>query len=369
MARQTSWIAVCLCVALLGGVLVGCSGTRTGGACAPACEPVETACAPASAPEPAGERPPTAKAGEAWCRVWVPPVNELRERRVLVRPAGKRSIRVPAEYGTRPKLVCVAPAKLKESVKPGVWAHEKEDVLVREGRTVYRRVKCGNDPCGECYKLEKCPPEFDERCKAVCVTPPKKCVEYTPAQYKMVEERFELRPAYCRTECTPAEYEIRTETVCVSPGRWEWRRNDTCEVPEPEPELTLPALEVEMIDSSESGQPQGVFSVGEIVRYDLVVRSDVGSEAFPTLKVHFSLPEHLEFVSGGGKGVTVTGSGTTADSTTFKLSLEQEMRMHFLARVLTVPPTSLIQATASVQMEDGEELARETESTTLKGGQ
>lgn len=360
MVRLTSWIAFCLCLALL----VGCAGQRTGGACAPACEP---ACEPVVEPvadQNCGPRPEGAKAGEAWCCVWVPPVMKEVEKRVLVRPASQRQIQVPAEYGTRPKLVCVAPAKLKEVEKPAVWAHTKDDVLVRKGRTVYRKVKCDNDPSGECYKLVECPPEFETKCKAVCVQPPRKCVEYTPAQYKLVDERFVVKPAYCRTECIPAEYEMRRETVVVEPGRWEWRRNDACEVPEEEE--TLPALEVEMIDSNEKGTAQGVFEVGEIVRYDLTVRNDVGSEAFPTLTVQFELPAELEYVSGSGDGVTITGSGLQAASTAFQLSMDAEVKMHILARVKSVPPTSLIQTTASVRLQSGEEVARDSESTTLK---
>jgi len=356
MVRVTSWIVLCLCLALL----VGCAGTRSAGPRAPA----ETASAPSEAP-PIGDLPPSTNLGEAWCRVWVPPVFEEKETKVLVRPAGKRSIRMPAEYGTRPKLVCVAPAKLREVEKPGVWAHEKEDVLVREGRKTYQKVKCSGEPCGECYKLVECPPEFETRCKAVCVEPPKRCMEFTPAQYKLVEERFELKPAWCRVECSPAEYEMRRERVQVKCGHWEWRRNDACEVPA-EPEPTLPALEVEMIDSDESGADAGVFEVGDVVRYDLTVRSDVGSEAFPTLDVVFSFPEQLEFISGtGSDGISIQGSGQQATSSTFKVSLESQVRLSVLARVLSVPPTNLIQTTASVRLESGEELASETESTTL----
>ena len=362
MVRATSWIVSCLCLALLVGGLSGCAGTRPASACAP----VQAVCAPAPADQPPpDDRPPSANPGEAWCRVWIPPVYEEKATKVLVRPAGKRTIRMPAEYGTRPKLVCVAPPKLKETEKPGVWAHEKEDVLVRDGRQSFQRVKCGNDPCDECYKVVECPPEFETRCKAVCVEPPKRCVEFTPAQWKVVEERFETKPAWCRVECTPAEYEMRRERVQVQCGRWEWRRNDRCEVPVVA-EQTLPALEVEMVDSNEAGEPAGVFEVGDVVRYDLTVRSDVGSEAFPTLKVVFKLPEQLEFISGSGdSGITVEGAGQQANSSTFRVSLESQVRVTILARVLAVPPTTFVQTTASVQLETGEELATESESTSL----
>ncbi len=356
MPRFTTWIAVCLSITLF----AGCAGVR-GGARAGACAPAPCAVADAETPPPVGDRPPEAKPGEAWCRVWEPAVSKEVLRRVLARPASTRTIRIPAEYGSRPKLVCVAPAKLKEVTQPGVWRRKKEDVLVRPARDTWRRIKCADDPCKECWVKGECPPVWRKECRAECVQPPTKRVEYTPAQYKMVEDRFELHPATCRKECVPAEYEMRPETVCVRPGRWVWRRNDTCEVPVE----TLPALEVEMVDTDETGKPAGVFEVGEVVRYDLTVRSDVGSEAFPTIRVAFSLPAQLEFISGEGVGVAIQGAGQSATSTVFKLALDQEVTMHILAKVVSVPPTAFVQTTASVQTEDGQELATETESTTL----
>jgi len=363
MPRYTTWIAVCLSITLL----VGCAGVRPGAGintcAAPCAAPACTApCdVTADAPPPVGDRPPEAKAGEAWCRVWQPPVSKEVTKRVLVRPAGSRRIKIPAEYGTRPKLVCVGPAKLKEVTRPGVWAHKKEDVMVRPARETFRRIKCADDPCKECWVKGECPPVWRKECRAVCVQPPTKRVEFTPAKYKMVDERFVIHPATCRKECVPAEYEMRTETVCVRPGRWVWRRNDSCEVPLE----MLPALEVEMVDSDAAGNPAGVFEIGQFVRYDLTVRSDVGSEAFPTIRVTFALPPQLEFVSGEGAGLSIQGAGRTATSTVFKLALEQEVKMHILAKVISVPPTAFVQTTASVQTEDGLELATETESTTL----
>ena len=364
MARPTIWIALIL--ALI--ALAGCAGPRAGSACAPACAPACDPCATQVACEPA-DRPAEAQSGQAWCRVWIPPVSRTVTERVLVCPARTETIRIPAEYGTRPKLTCVSPAQTREVIKPGVWTQTKEDVLVRPARSTYRRVDCPTSdlgPCekaGDCWVKQDCPPVFKQACKAVCVEAPTRTLEYTPAKYELREERFLLSPARCETQCVPAKYEDRTRTECVSPGRWEWRRNESCEVPVEE---GLPALEVEMVDSNPQGGEEGVFAQGSVVRYDLTVRSDVGSQAFPTIKVVFSLPPELEFISGGGQGVQVTGSGRSAYSSTFKLPLEQEVRMHILARVKGVPPTSYVQATASIQTEAGEELATETESTTLK---
>lgn len=363
MLRRTSWIAVCFAVLVL-AACAGPRGARLGGA-GTCCEPVCDACSDEPGPQPC-DRPPEAQAGEAWCRVWIPPVTKEVTERVCVCPESCRTIRLPAEYGTRPKMVCVQPAKVQESIKPAVYGTKIETVCVRGPRSVYRKVDCDSKVEGavrqcECWVKQECPPVLEERARRVCIEPPRKTLKYTPARYELREERYLKNPVRCAKEVIPAKYETRTRTVCVQPGRWEWRRNTDCEVPVEK----LPALEVEMVDSDPSGTEEGVFEDGSVVRYDLTVRSDVGSEAFPTLRVVFTLPEHLEFISGEGMGVAIEGEGRSATSSTFKLSLESEVRMHILARVVSVPPTTFVQTTASVQTTDGEELASETESTSL----
>lgn len=311
------------------------------------------------------DRPPEAKAGEAWCRVWIPPVKKVLVETVCVSGPRTEKVKIPADYGYRPKLCCVSGPKLKEVVKPGVWTTKKRDVVVRPKREVWKRVQCENDPCGECYTKTECPPVFKEECQSVCLQAPKKCVQFTPAQYKLVDERYQIRPARCETRCIPARYETRTREVCCTPGRWIWRRNTDCEVPI----VGLPALEVEMVDSDAAGKAEGIFALGSTVRYDVIVRSDVGSEAFPDLHILFTLPAELEFISGGGDGVTVTGSDKTATSSTFKLPLEGEVKVFILARVLSIPGTHDVKTSASILNDAGEELTLETESTTLAGGE
>ena len=345
--------------------LTACSGARSAGGSCCAPEPV---CCSDTPPPPPNDRPPEAKPGEAWCRVWVPPVKKTVVETYCICPQRCEKVKVPAEYGCRPKLVCVSPPKVREVVQPGVWSTKKRDVLVRPEREVWDRVCCEQNPdlgpCEvqrECYVKRTCPPVWKEECVPVCVAEPKKCVKFTPAQHKLVEERYLIRPARCETRVIPAKYGTREREVCCTPGKWVWRRNPDCEVPE---EL-LAALEVEMVDSSESGGKEGIFEIGSIVRYDLIVRSDEGGEAFPVLKVAFTLPPQLEFVSGGGDGITVQGGGQGATSSTFQLPMQGEVKISILAKVLSAPETSFVQTTASIQTQDGEELTRETESTTL----
>ena len=69
--RQAGSMAVALLLVLCVG-LSGCASGRAVG-CDPCAEPVaDCGPCPPKTPPPC-ERPPEAKAGEAWCQVWVPP--------------------------------------------------------------------------------------------------------------------------------------------------------------------------------------------------------------------------------------------------------------------------------------------------------
>ena len=50
-----------------------------------------------------------------------------------------------------------------------------------------------------------------------------------------------MKPGYWKEIPIPAKYETRTKKVCVEPGRWEWRRNEACEVPGEMAPLAAPA--------------------------------------------------------------------------------------------------------------------------------
>ena len=165
-------------------------------------------------------------------------------------------------------------------------------------------------------------------------------MEYTPAQYHVEQERYLVTPARCEVVCDPPEYGTRRYEVTVRPGRWEWRRNPNCEIPCAPPPAEYAALQVEMQDSAESGAEEGIFGVGDVVRYELVVTNDKGSKSISGLKVVFTLPAELEFVSGGGDCANVTGAGRTATSAAFGLRVDTSCRMFVLCRVVAVPPRS-----------------------------
>lgn len=131
----------------------------------------------------------------------------------------------------------------------------------------------------------------------------------------------------------------------------------------------LPALQLEMIDVDANRQPKGIFEEGEEFIYILKVENDVGTALTPKIKIVWELPKELEFVSGtGDQGAVVTGSGQSAESTEFELKPNDAQNFELVVRTLSVPPTNLIQARAAVvSATGGQELATETESTTIKG--
>lgn len=130
----------------------------------------------------------------------------------------------------------------------------------------------------------------------------------------------------------------------------------------------LPALQLEMIDTALDGAPQGIFRLGEEFLYVLRVENDVGSALTPDLRIDWVLPPELEFVRGTGDGeATVSGAGQSCNSSMFVLRPDQVLDFQIVCRVIDVPARSLVQTRAAVVMDaNGQELATETESTTLK---
>ncbi|MDF1701091.1 MAG: hypothetical protein P1V36_08030 [Planctomycetota bacterium] len=130
----------------------------------------------------------------------------------------------------------------------------------------------------------------------------------------------------------------------------------------------LPAIQLEMIDVDIDRKAKGIFEVGESFIYILTVENDVGTALTPDLKVVWKLPECLKFASGtGDRGATISGSGQSAESSSFVLRPNQKQNFELTVTVVSVPPRNLTQARASVMTsQQGIELATETESTTLK---
>ena len=131
--------------------------------------------------------------------------------------------------------------------------------------------------------------------------------------------------------------------------------------------IGLPAIQSEMTDKDTSGAEKGIFQVGEEFLYVLDVQNDVGTTSTPDLKVIFSLPKELDFVSGtGDRGVTISGSGQSATSTGFTLGTNEVEHLTIRVKANAAPPSNFVQSRASIQTTGGIEVAEESESTTIK---
>ena len=227
---------------VMGLVLAGCAGNRVAatGGCDPCDAPARIARATPTA-DPGGGCPPAelgAEAGQAWCRVWIPPEYAMVAETYCVKPATQRTVQIPAEYGVRPKLVCVQEAKMGERCVSAEYGVKKRQVMVCPPREEWKRICCERDPELEghtiqtqCWQKVVHPARYEEEDCPVCLSPERRCVEYTPAEYCVMEERYLVSPARCQCIPVPPVFDTRMKEVCVRPGRWEWRRNDACEVP------------------------------------------------------------------------------------------------------------------------------------------
>ena len=152
--QQAGGLVVALLLVLCVG-LAGCASGRAVG-CDPCVEPVaDCGPCPPKTPPPC-ERPPEAKAGEAWCQVWVPPVMGVEMTTVCVKPASQKQVWIPPKYGTRPKLVCCAEAEMREKVVPAVWGVKQREVMVCPPQEEWKQICCPPADLGPCEEQREC---------------------------------------------------------------------------------------------------------------------------------------------------------------------------------------------------------------------
>lgn len=287
LSMRVSNILKASLVVVFGLALVGCSGM--GGCddcgCGCGCEPAPEVAAPqpvfeapltaelpaedafGAAPEavpcdvparPAG-MPADARAGEAWCKFYVPPKYETVTKRVLVKPACSTKEWVPAKYEERTKKVCSKPASSRRVQIPGEFETRTERVLVRAAREEWQKIDCDameledGEKQGECWRLVKVPAEYKSVTKKVCVKEPSCRVEEIPAEYKTVTEKVMVKAGYYKEIPVEAVYKTVEKKQLVAKGRWEWRKSDECLIPDviergvateiaPAPAAPMPAL-------------------------------------------------------------------------------------------------------------------------------
>src|SRR5207247_2545743 len=112
--------------------------------------------------EIAAELPPSARPGECWAKVWIPPEFKTVTERVCVREASERLEVVPAKYETVEERVMVKDASTTLEIEPAEFATREKTVLVQPAHTEWEVNKeCKrkvNEPVSEVFCLVNHPP-------------------------------------------------------------------------------------------------------------------------------------------------------------------------------------------------------------------
>ena len=113
-------------LAVLGVLLGGCCGNP----CNP-CDPCADPCDPCMPCNPCASAPPDGmpagvQAGEAWCRIYIPPRYEEVTEEVCCQPATCRKEWVEPVYENRTKQVCVCPEQVRKIPVPAVFEAVEE---------------------------------------------------------------------------------------------------------------------------------------------------------------------------------------------------------------------------------------------------
>lgn len=227
----------------------------------------------ASTTEEAPLLPPTAKPGECYARVFVPPTYrnvteellkhgaaekvsviparyEWIEERVLVKEASVEARLVPARYDWIEERILVTEAAEKLVDQPAQYETQSEQVLVKPAYTTWKKgrgpIQKVDHATGEIMCLVEVPAEYKTVTKRVMATPPDIRKVALPAEYKTIKKRVMVEepkmvkveiPAEYKTvkvrkvaelakekrTTIPAEYQTITKREKVTDGRMQWQ--------------------------------------------------------------------------------------------------------------------------------------------------
>lgn len=168
------------------------------------------------------EFPPSAKTGECYARVIVPPVTEWKEDTVVLREEYKKISTIPATFKDVEKEIVIKEASEKivpvaaqyKLVEEKVLIKPEEKKLVRvpaQYKTVTEKVLVS--PEREVWKKGDGPiTKIDEETGDIL------CLVKEPAVYKTVKKNVLVSAETTREEIIPAQYQIIKKSVVASPA-------------------------------------------------------------------------------------------------------------------------------------------------------
>jgi len=142
--------------------------------------------------------PLTAKIGECYASVYVPPKFRTVTEKVLVKQASERIETIPAKYEVVEQKVLVKEASVRYEEVPAEYGWVEEKVLVEPAHTVWKKGR------GLIEKVDTITGEI-------------LCLVEVPARYETVRKQVVVKPATIRRVEIPAEYETIKVTKMVSP--------------------------------------------------------------------------------------------------------------------------------------------------------
>lgn len=185
-----------------------------------------------AAPPPSSFRgsemlPPSAKPGECYARVFVPPVYRTETLQLLKREASERVEVVPAKYEWVEERVLVKEASTRLEEIPATYEWVEERVLDREAHTVWKKgrglIERVDNTTGEIMCLVEVPATYKTVRTRVLKTPATTREVQIPAQYSTIKVRKLVSSPQTKRIEIPAEHQTITKTHMVSDGHMEWR--------------------------------------------------------------------------------------------------------------------------------------------------
>jgi len=188
---------------------------------------------------------PSAKPGECYAKVIVPPQYRTDMVEVVAREASVRYEPIPAEYATTEQKVLVKEAARNIVAVPAVYETVQKTVELEPAKRTWLSgrsfraepvnstvlnaiaasgVNLDEQPAGSCLSEYYLPARYQSEPVKVLKTAAYEQIEVIPAQYDWVEEKVLVKDAGKQVVEVPAVYETVSEQILLSPATTQWKQ-------------------------------------------------------------------------------------------------------------------------------------------------
>jgi hypothetical protein len=172
--------------------------------------------------------PSSAKPGECYARVYVPPKTRTETVRMVKREASCRFELIPAKYEWVEEKVLVKEASTRVEEIPAKFETVEDTILDVPAHTLWQRGCMGEDcpsgAIGDVWCLVEVPAKYKTVQRSALKTPATTREIPVPAEYETVRVQRLVSGAQVKRIDIPAEHVDVTKEVIVEPGRFEWQQ-------------------------------------------------------------------------------------------------------------------------------------------------